>query len=270
LPLTYLYESRSGKNTALNTGLPHILGDLVVLTDDDAFARPDWLVQMRQAADSQPSFAIFGGAIVPRWEIDPEEWILKWVPLGPTFTITSPSWVEGPTIPHNVFGPNMAVRAQIFEAGYRFDGSIGPRDSSYPMGSESEFVRRLASNGFKIWHVQKAIVEHFIRKFQMEKSWVLKRAVRFGRGQYRLGRKSEPLGSGAWWGVPRYIFRQMGIQGVRMIKALIRHNEEQLFHARWEFNFLYGQVIEARILYKEAQNRGVDIALQAGGPKAGF
>ena len=32
LPLTYLYEPRQGKNTALNTGLSNISGDLVVLT----------------------------------------------------------------------------------------------------------------------------------------------------------------------------------------------------------------------------------------------
>ena len=35
LPITLLFEPRRGKNVALNTGLSHIEGDLIVFTDDD-------------------------------------------------------------------------------------------------------------------------------------------------------------------------------------------------------------------------------------------
>src|SRR5215471_5623735 len=48
LPLTYLLEPRPGKNAALNAGLDHVEGDLVVFTDDDVLARPDWLVELRR------------------------------------------------------------------------------------------------------------------------------------------------------------------------------------------------------------------------------
>src|SRR5713226_5703382 len=69
LPLTYIFEPTLGKSAALNAGLHGMTGDLVVMTDDDALPKPDWLVQIRLAADSLSSFAIFGGAIVPHWEI---------------------------------------------------------------------------------------------------------------------------------------------------------------------------------------------------------
>jgi glycosyltransferase involved in cell wall biosynthesis len=41
LRLTYLFEFKRGKNAGLNTGLAHVEGDLIVLTDDDAVPRTD-------------------------------------------------------------------------------------------------------------------------------------------------------------------------------------------------------------------------------------
>jgi glucosyl-dolichyl phosphate glucuronosyltransferase len=77
LPLTSLSEKTPGKNAALNAAIAHIEGDLVVLTDDDAFPRPDWLVCMRAAADDQAAYSVFGGVVVPRWENTPPDWIEK-------------------------------------------------------------------------------------------------------------------------------------------------------------------------------------------------
>ena len=42
IPVTYLFEAQRGKNVALNIGLLHVDGDLIVLTDDDAVPHPDW------------------------------------------------------------------------------------------------------------------------------------------------------------------------------------------------------------------------------------
>jgi glycosyltransferase involved in cell wall biosynthesis len=162
LPMTYVFEGSLGKNVALNTGLAHIAGDLVVFTDDDVFPRPDWLNQLRTAADDHPSYAMFGGVILPRWEVKPLPW-LEWVPPAPVFSLTDPRLREGPTDPGFLYGPNMAIRAEVFNGGARFDASIGPRGADYPMGSETELLQRLKRQGHKAWHVQEAVIEHFIR-----------------------------------------------------------------------------------------------------------
>src|SRR5882724_9338189 len=59
LPLEYLFEERSGKNIALNTGLAKLEGDLAVFTDDDAIPSPDWLVSYRAAADTHTACSLF-------------------------------------------------------------------------------------------------------------------------------------------------------------------------------------------------------------------
>lgn len=251
LPLQYLYESTPGKNAALNAGLPHIEGDLVLLTDDDVLPRPDWLVVMRSAADRHPEFSIFAGAVLPRWEVPPPTWVLKWVPLGPVFTLSSPM-ADGPTIPDSVYGPNMAVRAQIFGQGLRFDPSIGPRGSSYAMGSETEFVARLARAGHRCWHVADAEVEHFIREYQLEQRWIFGRAIRFGRGHYRLTYREQPSHASTLRGVPVDLLKEMVVQSLLFVKAVASLDRESAFRARWSFNLLRGSAIEARARHRES------------------
>lgn len=240
LPLTYMFEGTVGKNAALNTGLSQLEGDLGVFTDDDAYPRRDWLVRLRAAADEKPSYSLFGGAILPRWQIPPPGW-LSYVPLGPFFSISSPDLAEGPVDPNKVWGPNMAIRADIFKRGTRFDETIGPCGRDYAMGSETELVLRLARQGHKAWHVESAVVDHFIREFQMEKSWVLRRSVRFGRGMFRLhDSRRLPLPLLAAQLTPRMCKRF-----ALMAAAWLTSNQQALFTAHRELNYTWGWLVEA-------------------------
>jgi glycosyltransferase involved in cell wall biosynthesis len=250
LPVTYLSEPKPGKNAALNTGLACLSGDLAVLTDDDALPRPNWLRHLRSAADSQPLFSLFGGPILPKWESPPDDWLLNWVPLSPTFTVLD-LVEEGPISPRLIYGPNMTVRTNIFQTGHRFDETIGPKGSNYAMGSEAEFLRRLAKTGCKAWHCKNAAVEHIIRAFQMTTEWVLARAIRYGRGQYRLATKDSPKPQRVVLGMPTSLLLRLLAQGVRLAGAQLSGDAETLFKARWHWNFLIGNVIEARLVHKE-------------------
>jgi glycosyltransferase involved in cell wall biosynthesis len=256
LPLTYVFEPDDGKNAALNSGLAFVSGDLVVFTDDDVFPRPDWLVKLREASNSRPAFSIFGGCVLPRWEVEPPEWILNWVALGPTFAISDSSLPEGPMPPGQVFGPNMAIRAAFFTAGHRFDTAIGPRRSrNYPMGSETELLHRLTKLGAASWHVPAAIVEHYIRAHQMRQRWIIDRAVRFGRGRYRLARNEAGPALRCWGGIPRYMFRELAGKLGLVAGAALRANSKKLFQSRWELSYVYGEAVEARLMSRAARRR---------------
>jgi len=243
LPLTDLIEPRVGKNYALNTGLEHLEGDLAVFTDDDVFPSREWLVRLRESVDAHPDYSIFGGAIVPRWEVPPPAWVER-VDMYAAYSITDPNLADGPATRGTLFGPNLAFRADVFRQGTRFDPSIGPRDENYPMGSESELLHRLRRAGHKSWHVQRAQVEHFIDASHLSKEWVLKRAIRSGRGEYRLTHALNPVpGRWPWYVCPRIVKRLF-----RIVRASVTRNEEDLLLARWELNFLVGHLIEARLV----------------------
>ena len=254
LPVTYEFEGTLGKNAALNAGLKFIEGDLVVLTDDDVFPRPDWLVTMRASIDSHPSYSIFGGVILPRWEVPPPNWV-AWTRQSPMFAITNPAFREGP-VTDGIFGPNMAIRTAVFDDGIRFDVSIGPRGSAYAMGSETELIQRLQRQGHIAWHIQGAVVEHFIRDYQMKKTWILSRAIRLGRGEYRLSQSDGfPAGVKYWMGVPRFLFRAIVERGILLVLAWFSLDEKRRFCARWEFNYQLGKIMEARNLKRERQSK---------------
>jgi GT2 family glycosyltransferase len=248
LPLMFVTEPSPGKNAALNTGLAMAEGDLTVFTDDDVFPHTDWLVQLRTTANAHPDYAIFGGAVVPRWEVPPQGWV-GWVEWGPVYALTPKGVKEGELTPEHitlVYGPNMMIRTAALQSSSRFDTSIGPKGSSYPMGSETELVQRLSRQGHRAWHVSSAIVEHLVRKEQMEQSWVLQRGIRCGRGRHRL---SPPVRS--WRGIPLHLIRDVPKEAisVALAWALLRH--EALFRARWRLNILLGKYVEARNITRE-------------------
>jgi|SRR5581483_4284026 glycosyltransferase involved in cell wall biosynthesis len=255
LPLVQRFEVRAGKNIALNQGLLDISGDLIVFSDDDAFPQSDWLVRMRAVADAQPDYDIFAGVVVPRWEIHPELWLLSAIPLGAAFTISDLRQPEGPTSSHNVFGPNMALRANIFARGLRFDPRIGPRGSNYAMGSETEFVRRLMALGYKAWYCHDAVVEHLIPAAHLRIGWLRRRAVSFGRGQYRLATHEQPAQVPAYFGIPRYLLRQIISVQSRIFLAICKLDRQRFFQACWHLHYLWGQLIEARLI-SEQKARG--------------
>ena len=257
LPVTYVLEPQQGKNAALNSGLSYLEGDLLVLTDDDVFPYPDWLVQIRATADAHPECAVFGGRIIPRWESSPSSWILAWVPLSPVFSISNPAASDGPAGCDKIYGPNMAVRADVFSAGYRFDKQIGPKGSNYPMGSESELINRLLRSGCLGWYCPGAVAEHFIPQSHLEKTWILGRAVRYGRGMYRLTMVERKIAGVFWLGVPLRIFRGMLEEQIRILMALLSFNREECFQARWRFHFLLGEAIESRNIRAEGSASSV-------------
>jgi glycosyltransferase involved in cell wall biosynthesis len=249
LPLTCVFEAQRGQNRARNTALGTIEGDLVVFTDDDAIPRRDWLAHLRRAADDHPDFAIFGGTILPRWESPPEDWILRWVPPGAGFALTDPVWEEGPIRSSWVFSPNMAIRASVFRDGHRFDERFGPREGSYPMGSETELTQRLTRGGLRAWHVKRAIVEHVIRPYQLTPKWLHGRAVRFGRGQYRLAsRYQRPR---AIFGVPAGPIRGVLSSAARLALAKWRRDPEATFRWRWTLGCSIGSALEAGAVQRE-------------------
>jgi glycosyltransferase involved in cell wall biosynthesis len=254
LPLTLIQETRRGQNAARNRGLREVIGDLVVFTDDDVLPEPNWLQEMRKAADSHPDVSLFGGPILPAWEIPPQEQLLRlgWPILGVSFSISDPSTRQGPVDPDLIWSANMAIRSALFQAGHRFDTTIGPDGSEdYPMGSETDFIKRMVREGHKTWYSENAIVKHQIRSSQMTADFVLERAMRFGRGWYRIWAK-QIAGSPAPSRTTRYLLRyvlirfQIIIQAVHVARLKRAGDSDQLLKRRWWLNYYRGKAIEGR------------------------
>lgn len=189
LPLRHLFEARPGKNCALNHAIDTAeLGRIVVFTDDDVVPRKDWLKEVLSACDRWPEYDVFGGKIeliwphetvIPRWAKE-NEYI-----RGIGFAEHDLGKQARPYEPSSVpSGPNFWVRATVLRDGMRYNESIGPRPGQkFGMGSETEFLMRLAAQGRKFLYVPTALVCHHVQVSLLDSRSMLRRAVRMGRGE---------------------------------------------------------------------------------------
>jgi glycosyltransferase involved in cell wall biosynthesis/GT2 family glycosyltransferase len=250
LPMRCLSEPRRGKNVALNTALTTVLNedgsDFLIFTDDDATPARDWLLRWSEAAAAHPDYAIFGGSIAPDWVHPPPQWIIRLVPLGLTFGLTSPTLPEGPVFPGLVWGANMALRRTVFDSGHRFDTSIGPNGGAYAMGSETELTRRLFDAGHRARFCPQARVSHHIRAHQLQTDHILRRAWRYGRGKFRqdTARMFPELLGVPRWMLKQYLLELGGAVGA-LLQAVLTRQPDSLFLRRWELAYLCGYFHEA-------------------------
>lgn len=184
LPMMILHQSKPGKGFALDLAFRHLEGPLTVLIDDDVLPNPEWLRRYVEVSNYEVDYDIFGGQILPEWEAEPPEWILRNIDLAPVFAINA-SLSDGEISPHRVFGPNCAFRTHILPSSYSVQGkTVGPdyEKPNYAMGGDTALSLYLASKGHRSYHTTKAKVRHIIPKSHMTEEWVMGRSNRFGRG----------------------------------------------------------------------------------------
>ena len=253
LPMEIMFQDRKGKSAALNVALERIEGDLVVFTDDDIIPSADWLKVLYMTAQHQPDYDLFGGAIEPVWPYPPPDWLLKYVPLGICYAMTNRSRAEGPMKAGLIWGGNMMFRAKIFQSGHRFLESIGPiADESFIMGEETEFTSRLEAQGCKAWFASEARVGHLVRPEQMQRDWILSRAVRFGK---MLAFKESDLlqknGTPFMLGAPRWMYRAIVMRWLHSVFAGSPFKTERSIASAWQVYMLWGRIGQHRALRRK-------------------
>jgi len=203
LPVKYFVENRLGKNFALNSLLCEGKGTLIIFTDDDVVVDPSWLKEILEGAKRWPKNDVFGGRILPKWPnvSKPLSGIEKGF-FASAYCIADWEIEEGPYEPSKVWGPNMAIRKNIFEKGWKFNESIGPQGKNYMMGSETDLTKRLQEKGFIPIYLPKALVKHQVRAEQLSAQWLYQRAYRRGRQKYFCDQKTT---FPTLLGIPRYL-----------------------------------------------------------------
>ena len=242
LPLRSVTEAVPGKNRALNRALGLARGRLLLFTDDDVIAGPGWIAAHAAAASRWPDHQIFGGSITPRFPPDPPGWALRPPFVSVLFAAYDPGGPEGPT-PELPFGPNYSLRAECMR-GTGFDAAVGPNGSEYPMGGETELLRRLARAGARAVYVPAAAVEHMVRPEQLTERFALERARRFGRGLVRMG-------DVAWsprrlFGAPRYLTRQLIEAWLARMAGRLGRDPYRRLVTEFRYRAVLGTLVECR------------------------
>lgn len=243
LALARVVEPAPGKNAALNRAVARSTGDLLLFTDDDVEVDAGWIEAMAAAAARWPRHAVYGGRVLPLWPHPPPAHLRETRYAGVCFTLLDPALPEGPTGNFRPFGPNMAVRREVFQSGHRFDPAVGPSGTSYIMGSETEFVRRVTRSGPPAVFVPRSTVHHRIRPGELTARSLLRRGVRYGRQLAHLARgvqeqEGEPEPSGRR--VPPYQVKELLLHGGAALRELARGNRAGAFERGMDAAVLAG------------------------------
>ena len=194
LPLTVLEVLRPGKNAALNGALPMAKGELLLFTDDDVGPSTDWIRRLWEAAGDFPEADIFSTVIEPAFPVEPPDWLNELLPKWGAwfFGHYTPPRRESGFTQKLPYGASMTVRRRVFRSA-SFSTQIGPNGTTYGMGSETEFLRRITATGSKTVFVAGPVVLHFVRPEQMDRDWLLRRAVNAGRGALQMEDRHKRL-----------------------------------------------------------------------------
>ena len=239
LPIHYLVETQPGKNSALNTALKQVRGELVVFTDDDVIPDPGWLKALISAADRWPDADLFGGRIVPRYpEGQGAPDIEDKVFFRIAFVVADWDIPEGEHPAGKIWGPNMMVRRRVFDQGLRFNPKIGPTGSNYLMGSETEFLLRASEAGHSAVFVPSASVQHQIRPEQLTQKWICGRAYRVGRGLAYHTTKNRELK------VEKWMLRELATLYARYLLSFVTGNKADRLQHAINYHKMRGQVYQ--------------------------
>lgn len=239
LPITLLDEPIPGKNRALNRGLARVATAFIVMTDDDAVPSPDFLQAWWETAQHMSDHDLFGGRIEPDFASPPPAWVQHTGYICASL-FAKRDLPEGPMIATDIFGPNMAIRRRLLDAGMAFNEAIGPNgaDPNYVTGSETEFCRRAAAAGHRAYFARGPLVHHIVRPHQLQPDFWWTRAFRNGRGNARILR-GDRQSTSALKVKALQVLAAVG-QGSLWVHSVLCPYHPSRQRARWLFHWLRG------------------------------
>lgn len=240
LPIQPMQHPVPGKSGALNRAIDQGQGDLIVFTDDDVDADPNWLATLVACAKANPDFGLFGGRILPDWEAPPSgQAFLDWIPMGSTFAIVEEDR-SGPCEPTKVWGPNTAIRRSLLTPDIRYREDIGPLPGGlFAMGEDQEIVMRLAARGARAFRCADAVVHHWIPASSVSERWVQQRGERLGYGVPALFPERVPGGPRVA-GVPVATWLESAVWAARAGLLYALPPSKLRFWAIWKYYYMRG------------------------------
>jgi GT2 family glycosyltransferase len=172
----YLRENRQGKSHALNTGILAATGEIVVFTDDDCIAAPDWLSSIASEFSADPSLTILGGRVELYCKDDRPVTIRTYKER----ILFSKAEQLFSLIP----GCNMSIRKSVFEAVGEFDPLLGPGTQMGAVSEDTDFIYRVFKKGFKIAYSPDVLVYHNHGRRTDEQVQSLNHKYVVGRGAF--------------------------------------------------------------------------------------
>lgn len=165
-PVRYIASAAVGKSKALNCALGQAKGEILLCTDDDVRASPDWIDAMCRPIADGDADATVGARLMPPHLRRP------WMePAHFDFFACNEGWPE-----RDLVGANMAFGRHVLARVPQFDVEIGPPITAG--GEDMLFSRQVGRAGLKIIQVPDGVVTHHFDPDRLSRSQVREAAMK--------------------------------------------------------------------------------------------
>lgn len=207
-----------GKPLAQNHALKLITTDLLVFTDDDCEAAPDWLEAICAAFAADPKIGCLFGDVAAASH-DSNQGFIPYNHIPQDKTIARVwDFLRMPGLKDFGIGANLAVRRDAIEGMGGFDPCVGP-GAKYGYADDHDLAVRMLLAGWKVHFSSKAQIIHFgFREWKHSAEDVRRTGYGFGATFAKYLR----CGS-IYWGALRmlgYFLAQIAWRGIRFKRPL--------------------------------------------------
>jgi len=256
VPLHYLFETEQGRSPALNAGIRHASGEIIVTTDDDVRVDADWLDTAAEGL-ARHGCDYVGGRVLPIWGGPRPAWLpdhggKHWAVIALLDYGAEP--IEfGTRVP---LGVNMAFTRAAFDRAGLFDTRTG-RKAGTLLGQEvREWCIRARAAGVRGFYIPDMAVRHIIPAARLNKAyfrrWFYWRGISRAMLYAQSGLDMEAPERTTLdfrdvphvFGVPRYLYRKAITSAWLSVRAALRGDRFAAFdHELWVW-FFAGIVVQ--------------------------
>ena len=248
-PLKYIFEPTKGKVFALNKGIQSARGEILVFTDDDIHADPQWLAKIYQCFETSNADGV-GGRVLPVYPPHTPKWIKDNIKIlsGPIVNYDYGEETKELKKPmYEFLGANMAIKKKAMEDIGLFRTNLGPGLGT--MGEDTEFISRLVAAGKKLIYCGSAVVWHPVDAERMNLRYIRQWNITLGR--YRTFSMQDTVIMDKnlvyMFGVPRYLLGRI-LKTTLQFPIFIFNRKK--FLEKWiESSIDLGRAAECRKIY---------------------
>lgn len=168
-----IVEGETGKTPALLRGMRESEGELFFVVDDDNVLATDYLEQAVAIAGEYPRIGVWGGRLLPEFEIEPEPWMKPFWKNLALIDFDRDRWSNQRDFSIFPPGAGMCVRREIalsYSACVEFDPlrrGLGRNGASLASGEDTDLVLQAIDAGWGIGQFTRLSLTHLIPRERM-------------------------------------------------------------------------------------------------------
>lgn len=217
--LRYAFEPRQGKQFALNTGIKLATSSVLAFSDDDVMFATDWLFRIGQVFQDE-SIDLAGGKTLVLW---PESGQPGWFDARMSAIVGGVNLgarkLDPVPLDYAPAGANLIARRSLFDR-------VGLFSESHFRHMDYEFGMRCRRAGARVVYDPNLVVQTPVAVEMLTKHYFRRWSFKAG-----IGHTSAPtLNLATWFGVPRWIYRQIIADLFFLATHFLRNGQPDFFY----------------------------------------